>query len=239
MKYLIFILLFVIEVFAFNVRYGGIENPQQPVFCGKEGHLYDISEPDMWEEIVKKAKEVNETYFYSLMQKAFNKAFIVNNNLPICPLLTEKKFEPIYVVKHDIYANGVLLYKKGYMINVLERLNQLMSTQKPLFYFGSLDNNLSKKIGLTLIKKYKNAIFAVTKGDIKELAYKYPYKIAKADKLLLQKFHIQCNDTITILGNKYVYNILIPINKLTKDEYNLIMRKVDNYYHKFYKEIEK
>jgi hypothetical protein len=235
MKHILFTLILIINTFAFNVTYGGIKNPTKPIFCGKEGHLYDISEPDMWQEIVEKAKDVNETFFYSLMQKALNRAFIVDNNLPICSLLKEEKFEPIYVIKKDFYANGILLYKKGYKVNILEKLNQTMFSEKPLLYFGSLDNNLSKKIGLELIKKYKNAIFVVTKGNIKKLAYKYPYKITKGNNRLFNKFHINCVDTVSILGKKYIYNILIPINKLTKENYNTIMQRIDKYYKEFYK----
>ena len=233
MRYLI-LLFFAIHLFAFNVIYGGIKNPTKPIFCGRQGHLYNISEPDMWEEIVKKARDVNETYFYSLIKKAFNKAFIVKENLPICREFKITKFQPIYTVKRDIYANGILLYKKGYKINVLKKLNQIMFSLKPILFFGSLDNNVSKTIGLKLIKKYKQAIFVVTNGNIKKLAYKYPYKVAKANKQLLNKFNANCDATLSLLGYKYVYNITIPINKFKKDDINKLFLIVDKYYKEFY-----
>ncbi|WP_456469983.1 hypothetical protein [Caminibacter sp.] len=235
MKKLLLILLFINKMFAFNVTYGGLSNPQKPVFCGREGHLYDISEPDMWEEIVKKSKEVNETYFYNLLRKALNKAFTVDYDLPVCGSLQIVKFQPVYTLQRDIYANGALLYKKGYRFNVLERLNKLMPSQKPIIIFGSLDNNLSKKIGLSLIKKYKNAIFAVTKGNIKKLAYEYPYKVAKANKVLLDKFNVKCDTTISVLGKRYVYNIQIPVNKLKKEEFEYILKKIHEMYKKYYR----
>lgn len=232
----LFILLIVLlsDVFAFNVVYGGIKNPSQPVFCGREGNLYPITEPDMWKEIVKKAKDVNQTFFYNLMKREFNKAFIVNNNLPYCSKLKVEKFEPIYIVKHNMYVNGRLLYPKGYMFNILQRINQLKSI-KPLLYFGDLDNNVSKLIGLKLIKKYKTAIFSVLKGNIKKLAYKHPYQVAKADKILINKFHIKCDSTVVIMGNRFIYLINIPVNKLKKKNMETIFSLIGKYYKEYYK----
>jgi len=222
------------NLLAFNLVYGGIKNPNKPIFCGREGHLYNITEPDMWEELVKKSKEVNETYFYNLMKKSFKKAFYVKTNLPICKNFKKDIFEPIYIVKRDIYVNGVLLYKKGYSFNILERLNKSMKTQKPILFFGPIDNNISKMIGFYLIKNYKNAIFVVTNGNIKRYVYDYPYKIAKANNNLIASFKVTCNATLIFLGNKYQYNITIPINKLKKENFKKLKKIINIYYKDFY-----
>lgn len=234
----IVIFIFFLNLYAFNVIYGGIKNPVKPIFCGREGKMYKITEPDMWEEIVKKAKEVNETYFYSLIRKSINKAFIVNNNLPYCKSFKIVKYEPIYTLQRNIYVNGRLLYKKGYSFNILERLNQTMRSIKPLLYFGSLDNNVSKLIGIKLIKNYKNAIFLVLKGNLKKLAYQNPYKVAKANYNILNKFKITCNSTVAVLGNKYVYLIEIPINRFKKKDFDRLFHIIKIKYKDFYNEAQ-
>jgi len=235
-KIIILLSLFAKIVFAFNIIYGGVKNPQKPVFCGRDGHIYDITEPDMWQEIVQKAKDVNETFFANLMKKEFNKAFIADNQLPYCKKFKIVKYVPIYTLQRDLYVNGRLLYKKGYNFNILTRLNETMKPLKPLLYFGDLDNNVSKYIGLHLIKKYKHAIFAVLKGNVKQLAYKNPYKIAKASNLLLNKFKINCNSTIAILGNKYIYLIEIPINNFKREDIDKLFNIVNKKYKDFYYE---
>jgi len=233
------IILFSIKLlFSFNLIYGGIKFPSKPVFIGKQGKLYDITEPDMWEEIVQKSKEVNESFFYNYIQKEIDKAFIVNQQLPICNSLKLYKYEPIYTVKKDIYANGRLLYPKGYSFNVLEHINKL-SVLKPILYFGGLENNISKTLGLNLIKKYKNMIFVVTKGHLKKLAEKYPYKIARASDRLINAFNIKCNSTIIFFGRKYLYILEIPINKLTTTNYDKIKNIIATKYKELYDEREK
>lgn len=222
-------------VFAFNLVYGGLKNPQKPVFCGKAGHLYDITEPDMWKEIVQKAKDVNKTYLYNYARKEINRAFVMDNTLPYCSMLKIRRYEPIFTLKHDLYANGVLLYKKGYSFNILERLNS-MSAQKPLLYFGSLDNNVSKNIGIYLVKKYSKTIFSVLKGNFKKLAYKYPYKVAVSNNRLINQFQVHCNSTVVVLGKKYLYIIEIPVNKLKKSQLKQIYNKIDKLYKEYYED---
>lgn len=173
----------------------------QPLDLGKQGETYEIKEKDWWELLQEKykkfAKEGNITERLELIVK---KQYEVNTNLPLCKEDSLYEKEIIYTVPEDIVWQGVVLYKKGYKLNILEKM--------PLNGYIIIANYATKEdkeqlLNLINENKMQLRVF-IAKGNIKEFQediYKYfpnRYNIitGKMTKLLIDRFDTRCVPTI-------------------------------------------
>ena len=173
----------------------------QPLDLGKQGKAYEIKERDWWELLQEKykkfAKDGNITKRLEVVTK---KAYEIDLNLPLCKEDNIYEKEIIHTVPEDIVWQGVVLYKKGYKFNVLEKV--------PLNGYIIIANYATKEDKeqlLNLINENDMELrIYITKGNIKEFQediYSYfpnRYNIVtgRATKLLMDRFATRCVPTV-------------------------------------------
>jgi len=182
-------------VLAMDVPYPGDPDMPKPVIVAKEGKTYEIEEPDMWKQLVGAARKVSEKELYEKSERAMRKAFRVKLDVPGCTKHRVRYFDPTYTAPEDVYIQGRLAVRKGTRFNPVEVYGSLA----PTMLFGKLDDPMARSLFERGIKKRK-FIYAVTDGDIYDLARKYYQKVAKASDLMLRRFNIRCVPSVVTVA---------------------------------------
>lgn len=187
------LLLFVLSLLAY-----GVEN------LGTYGKTYEIIEPDMYKEIMQRAKEINASKIKKSFYSSLDRYLVPIYDVPICLKNRQRRYTPFLTIPVDIYdKDGKLLYKAGSTINPLEKGVSFYS------YILFIDANDPIQRALAKMLRAK-ATIVVVKGDMKKLLSKGIY-VYRADKNLIEGFDVECLPSVyTQKEDKFYINEYNP-----------------------------
>ena len=188
-------LLFTLALLAY-----GVEN------LGTYGKTYEIIEPDMYKEIMQRAKELNVSKIKKSFYSSLNRYLDPIYDVPTCTKNNQREYKPFLTIPIDIYdKDGKLLYKAGSTINPLKKGIS--------FYSYILFIDASDPVQRALAKMLQNrATIVVVRGDMKRLLSKGIY-VYRADKNLIEGFDLRCLPSVyTQRRQQFIINEYNPNN---------------------------
>jgi len=162
--------------------------------------LYDIAEPDAYEEI--KASVPIAIEKFKKEREKIKERILNTTGMETTPADRSYKYfiDPTYVVQEDIprvdkYGNIVgILYPKGYRFNPLEYLNE---APEPMIVFNPCDKK-EKEFVKRLIKKIKGKVILVSSNcPIRKWKDEYGYPLFILTKEVKEKFGIK--NTVSLI----------------------------------------
>lgn len=187
----IFFLFLPIFLFAVNEN----ATPGKYVDFGKEGKLYDITEPD-FDEILKEAlldyQKNNELNIKENVVKAVDKASVFESDLPLCQKDTERDWEQdYYVLQTDLYNPMGRRYKKA---GEVMKAPPMPPGIKTSFCFIDGKNIIAAKNQINFFKRtIGDCLYLVNNIDVRKVKKSFPSeKVFPNQNATKERFGIRC-----------------------------------------------
>ena len=168
---------------------------------GVYGHVYNILEPDMFQEIKKSDVAISREQMIKKLREKLN----INLGLPRARERKREIVELSYQVPQDVIINRNIIARKGDVINPLDRMR---FNEKYVFMAEDQLNALKP------LFRDKTMKAVITDGNIERLIDKYPdIKFYMASRSLIEMFRIKEIPSIVFQpdGCNYIIVQTIPI----------------------------